>query len=248
MRNYPLLPSILILVLLLSGCLNTIPSSSSPGTTPPGNQQKNSLTGLVQDGNSGLALWNGQVTLTNAQKGYNTSIRNGTFEFVNVDPGTYTLTIEKVFYRPLKKQVAITGSNMSIAEKMTPIFTAGELDLFARLIHAEAKGETYQGQVAVAASVLNRVLHPDYPSTLSGVINQVVTTGGRRYYQYEPVLNGAIKAPASQTAKDAVNDALVGWDPSLKATGFFAPAKVGSSSWVWNRTPTVTIGNHRFFR
>lgn len=248
LRNYSLLASVLILAVFLSGCLNTLPPSSSPGLTPPGNQQKNSLTGLVQDANSGLALWSGQVTLTNAHNGYNTSIRSGAFEFQDIAPGAYTLTIEKVFYRPLKKQVVITGANTSVTEKMTPIFTVGEIDLFARLVHAEAKGEPYRGQVAVASSVLNRVLHSDYPNTLSGIINQVVVSGGRRYYQYEPVLNGAIKAPASQTAKDAVNDALVGWDPSLNATGFFAPAKVGSSSWVWNRTPTVTIGNHRFFR
>ena len=96
--------------------------------------------------------------------------------------------------------------------------------------------------------MLNRVAHPDYPNTLSGVINQVVVSGGKKYYQYEPVLNGSIKTPADTNAKNAVADALAGWDPSLKATGFFAPAKVGTSSWVWSRTPTVTIGNHRFFR
>jgi N-acetylmuramoyl-L-alanine amidase len=76
----------------------------------------------------------------------------------------------------------------------------------------------------------------------------VTVSGGKRYYQYEPVLNGTIHKPASQTAKDAVADALAGWDPSGGATGFFAPAKVAKGSWVWTRTPTVTIGNHRFFK
>lgn len=250
MRNNLLLLSILTLALLLGGCLKQVPPSPSPDLTPPGNPQKNTVTvtGLVQDANSGLALWSGQATLTGGGTGFKTYIRSGAFEFSNIAPGTYTLTIEKVFYKPLQKQIVVTGTNISVTEKLTPIFSTNELDLFARLVHAEAKGETYRGQVAVAASVLNRLLHPDYPSTLSGVINQVVVSGGRRLYQYEPVLNGAIKSPASQTAKDAVSDALAGWDPSQNATGFFAPAKVGSRSWVWNRTPTVTIGNHRFFR
>jgi len=248
LRNHLLLSVIIILALVLSGCINTIPPSSSAGVTPSGNQEKNSLTGIVEDANSGLALWNGKVSLTNDKHTYSTTIRNGAFAFTGVAPGKYTLAIEKEFYKPLKRQVTITGSPTSIMEKMTPEFTSNELDLFSRLVHAEAKGETYRGQVAVAASVLNRVVHPDYPDTLSAIINQVVVSGGRRYYQYEPVLNGAIRKPASQTAKDAVNDALAGWDPSLNATGFFAPAKVGPRSWVWNRRATTTIGNHRFFR
>lgn len=202
----------------------------------------------MQDANSGLSIWSGQVTLTNPATGYSAAIEGGTFELANVAAGTYTLTINTVFYKPLQKQVVVTNSNISITEKMTPLFSSGELDLLARLVYAEAKGEIYEGQVAVAASVLNRVLHPDYPNSLSGVINEVVVSGGKRYYQYEPVLNGTIEIPASQTAKNAVSDALAGWDPSLGATGFFAPKKVGPSSWVWSRTPTVTIGNHRFFK
>ena len=203
---------------------------------------------MIQDGNSGLPLWQGNVSLVNGQNHYTTTIKNGTFELEGIAPGTYTLTIEKVFYQPLKKQVRIRKADLNLTETLTPTFSQSELDLFARLVHAEAKGESYQGQVAVAATVLNRLRHPNYPSTLSGVIHHVVVANGRRFYQYEPVQNGAIQAPASQRAKDAVHDALAGWDPSYNATGFFAPAKVGSRSWVWNRTPTTTIGNHRFFR
>lgn len=246
MRVHSLLSCLVVVVLtvLLSGCLNTLPPGSNPDPKPPENSQKGSLTGLVQDANSGLGLWNGQVTIG----GQSTSIKGGAFEVKNITPGNHTLTIHKLFYQPLQKQVVITNSNVSITEKLTPAFGSGDLDLFARLVYAEAKGEVYQGQVAVAATVLNRVAHPDYPNTLSGVINQVIVSGGKKYYQYEPVLNGSIKIPASQTAKDAVADALAGWDPSLSATGFFAPAKVGPSSWVWSRTSTITIGNHRFFR
>lgn len=246
MRQYSLLSIILLLAVSLGGCLSSGPPTGNPGGSPIGGQA--SLTGTVQDARSGLKLWSGQVTLTRpGSSGYSTALSDGHFEFSNVAPGTYTLTINALFYKQLQKQVVISG-NVSISEKLTTIFTGDELDLLARLVHAEAKGESYEGQVAVAASVLNRLRHPDYPNTLHGVIYQVVYSGGKRYYQYEPVLNGTIDKPASQTAKDAVADALAGWDPSKGATGFFAPAKVGRSSWVWSRPATVTIGNHRFFK
>lgn len=233
-----------ILVLLLSGCLSSFPHSPEPNPTPSPGSKNVTLTGFVKDAGTGLDLWDGKVTIANQS----VSIQNGTFIVKNIEPGTYTLTITKMFYKPLQKQVVIPKSDITINEKMNPIFTQGEIDLFARLVHAEAKGETYKGQVAVAATVLNRVAHPDYPNTLNGVINQVVVSGGKRYYQYEPVLNGSIYSPAGENAKNAVADALAGWDPSFKATGFFAPAKVGTSSWVWSRVTTVTIGNHRFFK
>lgn len=241
MRNNSILLSVLILVALLSGCIRSLPQPPNPN---PPNNQGITVMGVAKDANSGLSLWSGQASMA----GRSAPIRGGAFELKNIEPGTHTLTINKLFYKPLQKQVVVTNSNITIEAPMAPIFSSSEIDLFARLVHAEAKGESYQGQVAVAATVLNRVAHPDYPNTLTGVINQVIVSGGKRYYQYEPVLNGSINTPASQTAKDAVSDALAGWDPSLNATGFFAPAKVGSSSWVWSRTPTVTIGNHRFFK
>lgn len=246
MRPYSLLSIILLLTVSFGGCLTPLPPSEQPNPSPSG---KATLVGTAQDANSGLKLWSGQVTLTRAgSPGYSTSLQGGVFELKNVAPGTYTLTIQAMFYKQLQKQVVIAGGTVSVSENLTPIFTPEELDLLARLVHAEAKGESYEGQVAVAATVLNRIAHPDYPNTMKGVIYQVVVSGGKRYYQYEPVLNGTINAQASQTARDAVNDALAGWDPSLGATGFFAPAKVGRSSWVWSRPATVTIGNHRFFK
>lgn len=242
MRNHFFLLSLLTLGLVLSGCLTQ--TSPNPSPTPPLEGQKFSLTGVVEDASSHLAFWSGTASLN----GQNVPIQNGSFQFNNLAPGTYTLTIEKPFYKPYQKKVVVTSTNITLQAQLTTEFTLSELDLLARLVYAEAKGESYEGQVAVAASVLNRVLHPDYPSTLTGVINQVVIQGGKKYYQYEPVLNGTIKTPPSQTAINAVSDALVGWDPSLGATGFFAPSKVGPSSWVWTRPATVTIGNHRFFK
>lgn len=244
MRNYFFLISLTLIVLVLTGCFSPLPSSPNPGVTPPPGGGKFSLTGIVEDGSSSLSLWSGTATLN----GQTVPIREGAFQFTNLAPGTYKLVVSKQFYKPVEKQVIITNSNITQKIKLSTTFTSSELDLLARLVRAEAAGESYEGQVAVAASVLNRVVHKDYPNTLSGVINQVVVSGGKKYYQFEPVLNGTIKVPAGQTAVNAVADALAGWDPSLGATGFFAPRKVGPSSWVWSRPATITIGNHRFFK
>lgn len=177
-----------------------------------------------------------------------TTIKDGTFTLENLPYGTYAVTISRDFYSKQTVPVVIKADSTTVEVKMQASFTKAELDLLARLVHAEAKGEPYKGQVAVAATVLNRLRHPDYPDTITGVINQVIVTNGRRYYQYEPVLNGSIHQPAGELAVSAVWDALAGWDPSLGATGFFAPAKVGSGSWVRTRPVTITIGNHRFFK
>jgi len=122
-------------------------------------------------------------------------------------------------------------------------FSPAELDLFARLVYSEAAGEPFEGQVAVAASVLNRIRSPLYPNTLSAVIFQVV--GG--FYQYSPVLDGRINLPANDSARRAVQEAVNGRDPSLGALGFYNPRKT-NNQWVRSQPVTVTIGQHVFFR
>ncbi|MBS3898281.1 MAG: cell wall hydrolase [Dethiobacter sp.] len=122
-------------------------------------------------------------------------------------------------------------------------FTAVELDLFARIVYAEASGEGFAGQVAVAASILNRIRSELFPDTLSAVVFQVV--GGS--YQYSPVLDGRINLPAGESVKRAIAEALSGTDPTGGATGFYNPAKT-SNQWVRSRPVTVTIGNHVFFK
>lgn len=122
-------------------------------------------------------------------------------------------------------------------------FSQQEIDLFARLVYAEAAGESYTGQVAVAASVLNRIASPRYPNTIPGVIYQIVDG----YCQYSPVLDGRINIPANKTVYQAVYDALGGWDPSNNALGFYNPSKT-SNQWVRQQQVTTVIGNHIFFR
>ncbi|WP_027363369.1 LysM peptidoglycan-binding domain-containing protein [Desulfotruncus alcoholivorax] len=99
-----------------------------------------------------------------------------------------------------------------------------DFDALARIITAEADSESFETQVAVGAVVLNRVDSPDFPNTIRGVIYQVDETGR---YQFEPVLNGWINNPPSETAKRAAIEALNGSDPSNGALYFF-------ESWVTN--------------
>lgn len=114
---------------------------------------------------------------------------------------------------------------------------SGDVDLLARLISAEARGEPYEGQVAVGAVVLNRVKHPSFPNTISGVI-----------YQHEAftcVYDGQFDQPVAESAYRAARDALNGWDPSYGAIYYFNPS-TATSAWIWSRPEIVTIGRHKF--
>ena len=111
------------------------------------------------------------------------------------------------------------------------------LNLLSRLVYSEARGETYTGQVAVAAVVLNRVRSSSFPNTISGVIYE---RGA-----FDAVSDGQINLSPDSTARKAAQDALNGWDPSYGAIYYFNP-NTATSAWIWSRPMTVTIGNHRF--
>jgi len=114
---------------------------------------------------------------------------------------------------------------------------ADERDLLARVVSAEARGEPYEGQVAVAAVILNRVRDARFPNTLAGVVYQT--------HAFESVTNGSIYSPATASAIRAAQDALNGWDPSGGALFFWNPAKA-ASGWIWSRPIIKQIGNHVF--
>ena len=120
-------------------------------------------------------------------------------------------------------------------------FSARDIELIAKLVYAEARGEPYLGQVAVAASVLNRLKDPNYPNSIPEIIFQVVDG----YYQYSPVLDGQINLAPNGTARRAVLDALNGVDPTGGATTFYNPSKT-NDYWVRTRPYMTTIGSHVF--
>ena len=118
-----------------------------------------------------------------------------------------------------------------------------DLDLLARLVSAESAGEPFEGQVAVAATILNRLRDPRYPKTITGIIYQI--DSGR--YQYSPVIDGRINLPAGASANQAVQQALAGWVSSNGANGFYNPVKT-TNQWVRSQPVTARIGEHVFFK
>lgn len=116
-------------------------------------------------------------------------------------------------------------------------YTSQDLYLLAKCVHAEARGEPYVGQVAVAAVILNRVDSPEFPNTISGVIYQP--------WAFTAVNDGQINLEPNDSAYSAAKDALNGWDPTYGCLYYYNP-KTATSEWIWSRTPVVTIGEHVF--
>ncbi len=114
---------------------------------------------------------------------------------------------------------------------------SGSLDLLARLISAEARGEPYEGQVAVGAVVLNRVGHPSFPNSVAEVIYQPGA--------FSCLDDGQFDEPVAESAYRAAQDAVNGWDPSYGAIYYFNPS-TATSKWIWSRPLIVNIGKHRF--
>lgn len=109
--------------------------------------------------------------------------------------------------------------------------------LLAMVINGEARGEPYEGQVAVGAVVLNRVKHSSFPNTIPGVVYQPGA--------FTAVNDGQINKPIEESCFRAARDALNGWDPSGGAIYYFNPA-TATSSWIWSRPVIKQIGKHRF--
>ena len=107
----------------------------------------------------------------------------------------------------------------------------------AKLIAAEARGESYAGQVAVGAVVLNRVAHPSFPDTVAGVIYQAGA--------FSCVRDSNWNVTPNSTAQKAARDAMNGWDPSGGAVYYYNP-RTAQSKWIRSRPVITTIGNHVF--
>ncbi len=112
-----------------------------------------------------------------------------------------------------------------------------DLALLARVISAEARGETYAGQVAVGAVILNRVEHPSFPGTISGVVYQPGA--------FTCMDDGQFNQPVADSALRAAQEAINGSDPCGGAIYYFNPS-TATSQWIWSRPLITVIGKHRF--
>lgn len=193
-----------------------------------------------------------RIIIPSAVKGSNEesweyTVRPGDTLFLIAQRYNTTITVLRQLNNIWNDYLSI-GQKLLIPSTAAPIpkqmkLTDSEYDLLARLVTAEAAGEPFEGQVAVAATIISRVLDSRYPNDVRGVIYQVVNG----YYQYEPVQNGYINRPAVSSAYLAVDAALGGKDPSNGANGFFNP-QTAVGSWVRSQPVTAQIGNHVFFR
>lgn len=116
-------------------------------------------------------------------------------------------------------------------------YTNSDIKLLAKLIAAEARGESYKGQVAVGAVVLNRVSHPSFPDTISGVIYQKGA--------FSCVNDSNWSVTPGEEALKAARDCINGWDPSGGAIYYYNPAKT-SNAFMHSRPIITVIGRHRF--
>lgn len=116
-------------------------------------------------------------------------------------------------------------------------YSSSDFNLLARVISAEARGESYSGQVAVGAVILNRVEHPSFPDTLSGVIYQKGA--------FTCLSDGQFYEAVADSAYSAARDAINGLDPSGGAIYYYNP-KTSTSKWILSRPVITTIGRHRF--
>ena len=134
--------------------------------------------------------------------------------------------------------VSLTGgSSGSAAASSSATIISADHRLLARLVYAEARGEPYKGQVAVAAVVLNRVRSASFPNTISGVIYQ---SGA-----FSCVSNGSINNTPNSACVRAALEAMNGWDPTGGCLYYYNP-KATSDKWIRTRTVKTVIGNHSF--
>ena len=129
------------------------------------------------------------------------------------------------------------GGNKGGSASSNSNYTSSDLYLLAKCIYAEARGESYTGQVAVGAVILNRVASSKFPNTISGVIYQ--------RHAFTAVSDGQINLEPDKTAMNAAQDAMNGWDPTYGCIYYYNPA-VATSSWIFGRQTVTTIGKHVF--
>lgn len=130
--------------------------------------------------------------------------------------------------------ISLSGTTSSFSSSSA---SSTDLNLLARVVYGEARGEPYTGQVAVAAVVLNRVRSSSFPNSVAGVVYQ---SGA-----FDCVSDGQINLTPNQSAYNAAKDALNGWDPTYGCLFYYNP-RTATSKWMLSRTVKLSIGNHAF--
>jgi len=185
----------------------------------------------------------GETARTGTQLSYYTVCKGDTLSGI---AGEYQVPVRELMKaNGLNSSLIRPGQVLAIPGNQTEEGSRGisreELLLLAKLIHAEARGESFDGQVAVGAVILNRLDSPHFPKTIPEVIYQKT----RRLYQFSPVADGSINLEPDEKALRAAKEALLGRDPTGGALFFYNPA-ISRDQWI-RTIPVITrIGNHVF--
>ena len=229
MKKFTKLTLVLMLSIISVACFGTTLSSISYQPV---------YAAVYQQGSTGSTVKTIQQKLKNW--GYYTGSVDGIF-------GTKTRQAVRYFQQKNGLKVdGIVGNNTlkalgmptsSSSSSSSSGYSESDINLLARLIYGEARGESYVGQVAVGAVVMNRIKSSSFPNTMSGVIYQ--------RYAFTAVDDGQINLSPNETARKAALDAINGWDPYYGALYYYNPA-TATSAWIFTRKTTVTIGRHVF--
>ena len=229
MKKFFKMIAIVLMVLTIGLCIGTVNPISYDASTV--------YAAVISQGNTGQTVRTIQTKLKNW--GYYKGSVDGIFgpqtkEAVKYFQRKNGLKVDGIVGPQTLKALGIssTSSNQSSSS-----YSDSDVMLLARLIYGEARGESYIGQVAVGAVVLNRIKSASFPNTMAGVIYQ--------RYAFTAVDDGQINLTPNATAKKAAQDAINGWDPSYGALYYYNPA-TATSQWIFTRKTTTTIGNHVF--
>ncbi|MBQ7236413.1 MAG: spore cortex-lytic enzyme [Clostridia bacterium] len=219
---------IAVMILTMGLCITT-------ATTTP--RVETAYAAVYQQGSSGSVVKTMQRKLKNW--GYYTGAVDGIFgaktrEAVKYFQRKNGLTVDGIVGPATLKALGMSSGSSSSSSSS---YSDSDLNLLARLIYGEARGESYVGQVAVGAVVMNRIKSSSFPNTMAGVIYQS--------YAFTAVDDGQINLTPNATARKAAQDAMNGWDPTYGALYYYNP-RTATSAWIFSRKTTITIGNHVF--
>ncbi len=205
------------------------------------NTQDDSIAALSQYGSSGQEVINIQTRLSrwgyyfgdiDGLYGYQTYTAVRDFQIKN------GLTVDGIAGPETLAALGLpAGRSQGARNQQSTNYASGDVNLLARLIHGEARGEPYEGKVAVGAVVLNRTRDPRFPKTIAGVIYQPGA--------FDVVYDGQINLAPDQSSINAAQDAMNGWDPTYGCVYYYNP-NTATSSWIWTRQIVIKIGEHNF--
>ncbi len=231
MKKFVKIIAIALMVLTVGLCVGMTTATVNPNV-------QTAYAAVIKQGNTGSTVRTIQRKLKNW--GYYTGAVDGIFG---------SKTKQAVMYFQRKNNLAVDGivgaktlaalgiSSSGEQSSSSNSYSDADVMLLARLIYGEARGESYVGQVAVGAVVMNRIKSSSFPNTMAGVIYQS--------YAFTAVDDGQINLTPNATAKKAAQDAMNGWDPTYGALYYYNPA-TATSQWIFSRKTTVTIGRHVF--